>query len=261
MIKLLKKANFFLKLFGINLKVFFQSILNLQWYVRDYIRFKKLNNTDFEISGFYPCLLDKSDTAGSSNGHYFHQDLYVSSKIFESNPVKHVDIGSRIDGFVSSVAAYRNIEVFDIRKQPSSPHSNLLFRELDFTSVPESYYNYTDSLSTLHTFEHIGLGRYGDKIDPNAHLIFLNNLYNFLQPNGILYFSTPIGHQRIIYNAHRIFSINYLKKIFEGKFIINKFSYVDDEGDFFESIDLSDHFIVKSNSFKYSLGIFELQKI
>ena len=60
-------------------------------------------------------LNERFEESGIMSGHYFHQDLYVARKIFLQNPGKHVDIGSRTDGFVAHVAAFREIEIFDIR--------------------------------------------------------------------------------------------------------------------------------------------------
>ena len=62
-------------------------------------------------------LKERFEESGTMSGHYFHQDLYVASQIFKHAPVKHVDIGSRTDGFVAHVAVFREIEIFDIREQ------------------------------------------------------------------------------------------------------------------------------------------------
>ena len=35
--------------------------------------------------------------------------------IYAARPEKHVDVGSRVDGFVAHVASFREIEVFDVR--------------------------------------------------------------------------------------------------------------------------------------------------
>ena len=35
--------------------------------------------------------------------------------IFEAQPQHHVDVGSRVDGFVAHVASFRDCEVFDVR--------------------------------------------------------------------------------------------------------------------------------------------------
>ncbi|HOW57668.1 MAG TPA: hypothetical protein PKZ12_06675, partial [Smithellaceae bacterium] len=87
-------------------------------FLKDYREIKKQaaqNNMIFPLGKLYPCLEEANQDSGTTSGHYFHQDLLVAGKIFQNNPVKHVDIGSRIDGFVAHVAAFREIEVFDIR--------------------------------------------------------------------------------------------------------------------------------------------------
>ena len=66
-------------------------------------------------------LQDYSDNAGQNKGHYFHQDLLVAKMIYDTKPRRHIDIGSRLDGFVAHVASFREIEVFDIVAKPPLP--------------------------------------------------------------------------------------------------------------------------------------------
>ena len=96
------------------------------WYFRDFLKIKKQlkQQSDFQISSLYPILSDKFDQAGVMKGHYFHQDLLIAKKIHQSAPKKHVDIGSRIDGFVAHVAIFREIEIFDIRNMESNVGSS-----------------------------------------------------------------------------------------------------------------------------------------
>jgi len=80
-------------------------LLKWLYYLPRYIRtFFSLKNSqkdkDFPIALNYPYLHDVYDTSGTASWHYFHQDLLVAQKIFQSNPTKHVDIGSRVDWFV-----------------------------------------------------------------------------------------------------------------------------------------------------------------
>jgi len=98
---------------------------------------------------------------------------------------------------------------------------------------------YCDSLSCLHAIEHFGLGRYGDPVNYDVYLLGLNNLYCILKKGGKLYFSVPIGPQRIEFNAHRIFSISYLLELFDGKYHIDSFSLVDDQGHLHENSPIS----------------------
>ena len=64
---------------------------------------------------FMPCLHDRYEEGGATKSEYFWQDLLVARAIHATMPVKHVDIGSRVDGFVAHVASFREIEVFDVR--------------------------------------------------------------------------------------------------------------------------------------------------
>ena len=79
----------------------------------------------------------------------------VAKLIYENNPKRHIDIASRIDGFVAHVASYRKIEVFDLRPLPKSEHENIIFRQVDF--MEQKDLGKSDSVSCLHAIEHFGL--------------------------------------------------------------------------------------------------------
>ncbi|MGA7179932.1 MAG: class I SAM-dependent methyltransferase [Thiobacillaceae bacterium] len=214
----------------------------------------------FDFAQLNPYPHEKKQQSGTARGHYFHQDLLVARRIHERGPQKHVDIGSRVDGFVAHVASFRNIEVLDIRPLDSKIH-NIQFRQADLMSLPPHMAGYCDSLSCLHAIEHFGLGRYGDPIDFEGHIKGLNNLYTILKPGGTLYLSCPIGPQRIEFNAHRVFSLEYLMSLFEGKFKVETFSYVDDHGDLHENVALTSDMVDKNFDCNYGCGIFELEKV
>ncbi len=207
----------------------------------------------------YPVFSERFATSGRIGGHYFHQDLLVANKIFQANPKKHVDVGSRTDGFVAHVASFREIEVVDIRKADVEIR-NIKFIEADFMVPNEKWRNYTDSISSLHVIEHFGLGRYNDPIDPNGYLKGLDNIHMMLQKGGKFYFSTPIGPQRINFNAHRVFSINYLRELLLEKYEIDTFSYVDDAGDLHENVDLFSEKASNNFNCQFGCGIFELTR-
>ena len=57
----------------------------------------------------------------------------------------------------------------------------------------------------MHVIEHIGLGRYGEKIDPMGDIKAISELIRILAPGGKLFFVVPIGKSRIEFNAHRIY--------------------------------------------------------
>lgn len=250
-----------LRLFGIDLVVLKNSLRGIGFYIRDLSAIKKQKGTDtnFELGKKNPILGERFTESGKMSGHYFHQDLLVAQKIFKNNPIKHIDIGSRTDGFVAHVAVFRKIEIIDIRPQTSKTE-NIIFRRADLMQLPFDMVNAYDSVSSLHAIEHFGLGRYGDPIDYFGYLKAIENITKILQTGGKFYFSVPIGPQRIEFNAHRVFSVSYLIDLFDKQFILDNFSYVDDKGDLFENVVLIHSEIQSNYGCIYGCGIFELTK-
>jgi len=223
---------------------------------------KEVKDSDFLLGHLHLYFKDKLASSGTAKGAYFHQDLLVAQRIFQNKPQLHIDIGSRIDGFVAHVASFREIKVFDIRP-PENTVRNITFFQLDFmTEIPEEMVESCDSLSCLHAIEHFGLGRYGDTINFNGHLLGMENLYKLLKKGGTLYFSAPIGEpQQVKFNAKRIFSLRYLLKQFNARYNIKYFSFVDDAGYLFENVNLVEENINTGLNCKSGCGIFELEKI
>ena len=162
---------YYIKLFGLDPLFLFNTLKNSIFYLRDYIilRNQKGSNVDFPFGKLFPILNERHSESGIMNGHYFHQDLLIAKKIYNSSPKRHIVIGSRTDGFVAHVALFREIEIIDIREQKSNVN-NITFTKLDLMSLPVNMLECCDSISSLHAIEHFGLGRYGDPIDYNGHL-------------------------------------------------------------------------------------------
>lgn len=251
--------------FGIDALKFIRAFRGLPVIIKEYYSIKKLNKMDggkYKIRFAVPILDEKYTESGIASGHYFHQDLLVARKIFQRQPATHVDIGSRVDGFVAHVASFREIEVFDIRKL-SNKLTNIIFKQCNFmTPIETELYEYSDSISCLHALEHFGLGRYGDPIDINGHLHGFNNLSKLLEIEGILYLSVPIGSpQRIDFNGQRVFAINTILEIAKDNFELIEFSYVDDKGDLHENVTLDYQSITNNCDCYFGCGIFEFRKI
>jgi len=242
----------------------FVLVRDMPSFLRDYRKIKeqaKQYGMGLPFGKFYPCTEDKDQKSGTASGHYFHQDLLIANKIYIHKPVKHVDIGSRIDGFVAHVASFRDIEVCDIRDM-TEQIQNIHFKRLDIMDGSAVSHDYCDSISCLQALEHFGLGRYGDRVDYNGHLLAWENIYKMLKKDGKCYFSVPIGKKRIEFNAHRVFSVEYLVDVLIGsRYNIDSFSYVDDKGDLVRDALLDVGSVKNSFSLNYGCGIFELAKI
>jgi SAM-dependent methyltransferase len=252
-----------LAFFGLDPSKSIRSLKGLPVYFHDLKTLKRqaqATGDQFPLVSLYPCLGERFTDSGSAAGHYFHQDLLVARRVYQNHPSHHVDVGSRMDGLVAHVASFREIEVIDIRPQ-RNPIPNVTFRQADMMApLHESLHECCDSLSSLHAIEHFGLGRYSDPVRYDGHLLELNNMYSLLRKGGKFYISVPIGPQRIEFNAHRVFAISYLLDCFTGKFKVDVFSYVDDNGDLHENVVLSESEVQRNFGCVFGCGIFELTK-
>ena len=204
----------------------------------------------------HPIYDDFYKQAGTASGHYFHQDLLVASFIHQAKPIRHMDVGSSIEGFVSHVASFRNIEIIDIRPVKITAHPQIKFTQGNLMSLDSSLIEVCDSLSCLHALEHFGLGRYGDPIDPEGHIKGFNNLHKMLKPSGTLYIAFPIGEKGVHFNAHRVFDPPEILEWSAGKFSLERFDFVDDMGDLHANISIE-----QAGRSQYGCGIYTLKKL
>lgn len=224
---------------------------------------QRMNSADpneFPITNSYPIIEDRFSAAGITSGHYFHQDLYVAREIFRRNPDRHVDVGSSIYGFVSHVASFREIEVIDVRRIDDQV-DGIKFHQQDFMSVTPALVESTDSISCLHALEHFGLGRYGDPIDYKGWEKGIESLSLMLKDEGVLYLSVPTGKiQRVEFNAHRVFSVPFLRSKFESKFDLEGFAFVTDDGKLHTDYDPNSIEAESSFNASYGCSIWVLRK-
>jgi hypothetical protein len=252
----------FSRLFGVDFVRMGRSLNGLLPFYRDYRRFRaQLRGRVAEFPGFrfYPCLTDRYEEAGDASSAYFNQDLLVARRIFEANPRRHIDIGSRVDGFVAHVAAFRKIEGIDVRPLRRQMQDNISFLQADLIEpLRPDLVGCCDSLSSLHALEHFGLGRYGDPVDFDGHRKAVCNMTAMVEPGGTFYLSVPIGPQRIEFNAHRVFEPGYIVDLVESGMELQRFVYIDDAGVVHE-VGLLDR-AKGAYGCHYGVGIFEFRK-
>ena len=191
--------------FGLDLRRLWSGLFSIPRFISDYTKFRHAYKGKIELQ---PFLHNRTEEAGATNSEYFWQDLVVAKLIFDAEPTRHVDIGSRIDGFIGHVASYRSIEIFDIRPM-TTLIPGVVFKRADLmdgsTLLGTENNDYCDSLSCLHALEHFGLGRYGDPINPLGYQLGLSNMAKMLKKSGLFYLSIPVGRERVEFNANWIF--------------------------------------------------------
>jgi len=200
-----------------------------------------------------PALADRTTAAGTASGHYFHQDLWAARRVFEERPRGHLDIGSRIDGFVAHLLVFMPVTVVDVRALDSTV-PGLTFAQDDATTLASIADQTQPSVSCLHAAEHFGLGRYGDPIAPEAPFKLMSSLARVLSPGGRLYFSVPVGVERLEFNAHRVFDPRTVLRGF-GDLHLVAFSAVNDDGDLLHRVSPE-----CARGWRYGCGLFEFTR-
>jgi SAM-dependent methyltransferase len=207
----------------------------------------------------FPCLGDDVETAGVATGGYFHQDLYVAQRIHARSPVRHLDVGSRIDGFVAHVASFRAIEVVDIRPLRTSA-GRITFLQRDVMTPDSLPENYADSVSCLNVLEHFGLGRYGDPVDFTGHRRGFDNLVRVCAPGGLLYLAVPIGPLRVEFNGHRVFSVEYVLSMAASHGLRPEhFAFIDDTGELHADVGIEAAGVALDFGCQHGCGLFEFR--
>ncbi len=199
-------------------------------FVKEFIAFKNMQieykDNRFELINWdnrWPCLYDRTP-ASEFEPHYTYHPAWAARILAKINPKIHIDISSALF-FSTIVSAFIPVKFYDYRPAKidleglSSNYANI-------TSLPFKD-NSIESLSCMHVVEHIGLGRYGDPIDPYGDIKAIEELKRVLAYGGNFLFVVPIGKSKIQFNAHRIFSFSQIIDYFSDLKLI-EFSLIPD---------------------------------
>lgn len=252
-IRLIRKLYIFISQFFDPRRALF-AVPNFIKYLIDLYYFKRLCSKNKEWRGIdlelFPQLHDSTPMT-KQDPHYFYQGVWAMRRIILSGVKEHFDVGSQID-FVRYLSIMVKVNFVDIRPIDLDL-LNLLCQKGSIVNLPFRD-NSIFSLSTLHVIEHIGLGRYGDSLDPIGSYKAAQELIRVLAPGGKLYLSTPIGRPRICFNAHIIRTPLQVCLLFDGLDLV-EFSVVQDDRKYIEKANMNNY--IKSN---YACGLFVFTK-
>lgn len=220
-------------------------------YLKHWRQYQSRSDVRLRVEDSYPCLFDWV-TSTPFDPHYFYQGAWLSRCIAEAKPGLHVDVGSSV--LTMGVMSAHVPTVFVDYRPLNAQLPNLLNVGGSIVSLPFSTAS-IESLSCMHVLEHIGLGRYGDPLDPEGARKAATELMRVLARGGRLYLTTPVGRERVCFNAHRVFSPTGLCALFTG-LSLRAFSWVDDAGQYHSAGQPSD-----AVANEYACGFYEFEKL
>jgi len=180
---------------------------------RDFGKIRRLHDRRFKMKWKERFIIQPYSPLNSSyDKHYIYHTAWAARILKKIKPSLHVDISSSLY-FVSIISAFIPVSFYDF-KPPNLLLSNLKCAFENLTKL--SFSNASiESLSCMHVVEHIGLGRYGDQIDPFGDIKAMEELSRVLKSGGNLLFVVPIGREpKIVFNAHRIYDKDYIIRTF-----------------------------------------------
>ena len=207
-------------------------------YLADLLRYVRAPGAEpWSRISLRPMLEDKTVTTGFDS-HYVYLGAWAFRHIVTHRPERHVDIGAQI-GWVTCLASITKVVFLDVRPFPGSVE-NLQSETGDLLALPFGDRE-LPSLSCLHVAEHVGLGRYGDAIDPLGSRKAVRELARVLAVGGRLYFALPVGRPSVVFNAHRIHDPRTIQEWFTEEGVwVEEFAAVDDRGRFCRPADPRD---------------------
>lgn len=159
--------------------------------------------------------------------HYTYHPAWAARVLARTRPKKHVDISSIVN-FSTVVSAFVPVDFYDFRPvalELEGLHAGAAdLTRLHFPSDSIA------SLSCMHVIEHIGLGRYGDPLDPDGDLKAIGELVRVLAPGGDLLVATPVGRPRVEFNAHRVYDHEAFARYFAPLELV-EFSLIEEHGE------------------------------
>jgi len=175
-----------------------------------------------------PCL-DEATVETKFDAHYIYHPAWAARILAQTNPTLHTDISGSLS-FCTIASAFMKVQFFDYRPAKITL-DGLTTDKADILNLPFKDGS-IESISCMHVVEHIGLGRYGDALDPDGDLKAIAELKRVTRSGGTLLFVVPIGRiAKVVYNAHRIYTYRQIVDLFDG-FEVRNFSLITDRGVF-----------------------------
>jgi|GEM_PF-6075892 len=179
------------------------------------------DDVEADVTGYLAAL-----SAGRRNFSYPGHDEAVFETLQRMVPSRRISRGADVGcatGCFPAMQLASGVEectVFEVRPiNTNSKRIKIRIQDLTYAREIEPEF---DLITCLSTIEHIGLGRYGDRLDPRGDIKMAANLGRLLRPGGIMLMSFPVGRGCVVYNKHRIYSRQRRAALFGDLTVIDR---------------------------------------
>ena len=183
-----------------------------EWYARDLETYKALADPAERVLVVTPH--DERTPTTQADPWGLHQDVWAFRRVLELRPAWVLDVGSDA-WLVALLAQLVPVTAVDVRP--------LAVRLPGLTPVRGDVCDLAwedgvvPCVMCLSTIEHIGLGRYGDTIDPRGSERACRELQRVLAPGGHLLLSVPIAEEPVtVFNRHRLLTTAQVQGWLDG---------------------------------------------
>ncbi len=158
--------------------------------------------------------------------YYGMTDVYLYQaldKYIDCIAGKNVAVmGSEIPWYESILLAYgAKPTTIEYNKIISTDPRLEIFTVDEYEANPKTF----DAVLSISSFEHDGLGRYGDPVNPIGDLIAMGKTKKMLNDDGLLFLAVPVGQDCLVWNLHRVYGKLRLKALLQGWRILGYFGF------------------------------------
>jgi hypothetical protein len=93
----------------------------------------------------------------------------------------------------------------------------------EFNKNPRQF----DVAFSISSFEHDGLGRYGDPLNPSGDFEAMRKTKRIIRKGGLLFLAVPVGKDTLVWDAHRIYGRIRLPLLLKGWRVLDAFGFND----------------------------------
>ncbi len=179
-------------------------------------RFRRQLEQAKEECADYEIIEELRDESMAHPMHYIDYECeFGTEQIRKYGPNNILDIGSYRHWLIGIMAHYP-VTTMDVRKRTSYlKNESIITEDITNLRLPNDS---VEMVTTMHTIEHFGLGRYGDKFDLQADAKAVAQVIRTLKPGGLFMFSVPVtkGRPCLAFNSHRIYNMQMVRKWVEA---------------------------------------------